>query len=212
MTDPLWSVSSCSSTPPVKSVTSLRTTVCSSYPLGQVYHTAEETMVLGSQTQGPGKCLLPACSVSSQLHEEATSWVPQRKKTPSTWQLSLAFSVSQAEIRIEWEPKLLRPPFPRVTKWARRRAKRQMALELMRISQTHDSVEIKICHLSFQYKIEPAEPSNSYPQMGLVYLMRSIIRRQPPRPTMLKTVLNPTIVQVCWLLVHQNFFLRHWSL
>lgn len=77
-------------------------------------------------------------------------------------QLSLAFSDSQAEIRIEQEPKLLRPSYPLVTKWAKWISKRQMALELMRISQAHYSVEVQFCHLSFEDKIEPTERSNSF--------------------------------------------------
>lgn len=79
-------------------------------------------------------------------------------------QLSLAFSDSQAEIRIEWEPKLLRPSYPLVTKWAKWISKRQMALELMRLSQAHNSIEIQFCHLGFEDKTEPTEPSNSFPQ------------------------------------------------
>lgn len=38
-----------------------------------------------------------------------------------------------------------------------------MGLELMRILQTHSSVEVKFCHLSFEYKIKPTELSNSFP-------------------------------------------------
>jgi hypothetical protein len=39
-----------------------------------------------------------------------------------------------------------------------------MALELMRITQAHNFVEIKFCNLSVQYKIVPTEPSNTFPQ------------------------------------------------
>lgn len=38
------------------------------------------------------------------------------KRTPALRQLSRAVPVSQAEIRIEWGPKLLRPSYPLVTK------------------------------------------------------------------------------------------------
>lgn len=96
----------------------------------------------------------------------------RRKRTPALRQLSLAFSVSQAEIRIEWEPKLLRPSYPPVTKWAKWIAKRQMALELMSISEAHNSIEINFCYFSFPHKIEPTEPSNTLPKMGIVNPMR----------------------------------------
>lgn len=47
-----------------------------------------------------------------------------------------------------------------------------MALPLMTVSQAHNYIEIKFFYLSFQYKIEPTEPSNTLPKMGIVNPMR----------------------------------------
>lgn len=111
MTDPSWSVTSLSSDPPMKSITNLKTTASLVYSPKPGVTQEVKTIVLESQTQRQGKCLLSACSVSHILHREAPSDSHREKRTPALWQLSLAFSVSQAEIRIEWEPKLLRPSY-----------------------------------------------------------------------------------------------------
>lgn len=37
-----------------------------------------------------------------------------------------------------------------------------MVLALMRVSQAHCSVEIKCCHLSFEYEIKPTGGANSF--------------------------------------------------
>lgn len=47
-----------------------------------------------------------------------------------------------------------------------------MALQLMRVSQAHNYTEIKFFYLSFQYKIEPTEPSNTFLKMGIVNPIR----------------------------------------
>lgn len=150
----------------MKSITNLETTVFLVSSLKPSIPQVNKNNAFSSQTLGRGNACCLLALLAANYIGKPRSGSHRAKRTLALPQLSVAFSVSQAKIRIEWEPKLLRPSYPPVIKWAKWVATRQMALELMRFLQAHNSVEIKSCHFSFQYKIVPTEPSNTFLQNG----------------------------------------------